>query len=117
MKNIKAEAITDTIKKLCIEANCELPCDAAAAIEAARACEPFETARTVLAKISENYHVAREERMPICQDTGLACVFLEIGQDVHIEGDLRLAADEGVRRGYAEGFFAKVVRCGSAEEG
>jgi len=67
-------------------------------------------ARTVLDKIVENYQIAAGEQVPICQDTGMACVFLEIGQDVHfVGGDLRLAVDEGVRRGYDKGYLRKSV--------
>lgn len=107
MRTIKGEQITQVIRDLCIEANCHLPKDIQNAIAGCRACEPFPVAQTVLDKIQENYHIADEHHVPICQDTGLACVFLEIGQDVHIEGNLRDAVDEGVRRGYTEGYLRK----------
>ena len=77
------------------------------ALAECRACEPFAIAETVLGKIEENYHIAEEQGVPICQDTGLACVFLEVGQDIHIEGSLKDAVDEGVRRGYTEGYLRK----------
>lgn len=107
MRTIKSEEITRTVRDLCIEANCRLPEDIRCALAECRACEPFAIAETVLGKIEENYHIAEEQEVPICQDTGLACVFLEIGQDIHIEGNLREAVDEGVRRGYTEGCLRK----------
>lgn len=107
MKTIKCEEITRTVRDLCIEANCHLPEDIRCALAECRACEPFAIAETVLGKIEENYHIAEEQEVPICQDTGLACVFLEVGQDIHIEGSLKDAVDEGVRRGYTEGYLRK----------
>lgn len=107
MREIKAEQITAVIRDLCIEANCSLPGDIKDAIGACRACETFPTAQIILEKIEENYQIAEEGLLPICQDTGLACVFLEIGQDVHIDGNLRKAVDEGVRQGYTEGYLRK----------
>lgn len=107
MKTIKSEAITKAVRDLCIEANCHLPADIKGAIATCKACEPFAIAKTVLDKIEENYQIADEDNVPICQDTGLACVFLEIGQDVHIEGNLKEAVDEGVRQGYVEGYLRK----------
>lgn len=107
MRTINSQDITRLVRDLCIEANCHLPEDVKGAIEGCRACEPFAIARTVLDKIEENYHIADTDEVPICQDTGLACVFLEIGQDVHIEGNLKEAVDEGVRRGYTEGYLRK----------
>ncbi len=107
MKEIRAEQITQVVRDLCIEANCHLPGDIKTAISQCRACEPFPIAQTVLGKIEENFTIADQDNVPICQDTGLACVFLEIGQDVHIEGNLKDAVDEGVRRGYTEGYLRK----------
>lgn len=107
MKTINSEAITKAVAELCIEANCHLPQDIRDAIGACRSCEPFDIAKNILDKIEENYRIADTDNVPICQDTGLACVFLEIGQDVHIEGNLKDAVDEGVRRGYTEGFLRK----------
>ena len=109
MRTIRAEILTETVAQLCIEANCVLPCDVKARIEEARKAEPFETAQGILDKIIENYGIAQKNTVPICQDTGVCCVFLKIGQDVHIEGDLRAAIDEGVRRGYSEGYLRKSV--------
>lgn len=107
MRTIKAGAVTEAVKKLCIEANCDLPDDVREAIRRCRQDETFPIARSVLEKIEENYLIAAAEGVPICQDTGLACVFLRLGQDVHIEGDLRAAVDEGVREGYRDGYLRK----------
>lgn len=107
MRTINSQEITRTVRDLCIEANCHLPEDVKGAIAGCKACEPFDIARTVLDKIEENYGIADADQVPICQDTGLACVFLEIGQDVHIEGNLKDAVDEGVRQGYTEGYLRK----------
>ena len=109
MREIQACVLTDTIARLAIEANCVLPCDVKARIEQARKDEPWETAQGILDKIIENYGIAQSNTVPICQDTGVCCVFLKIGQDVHIVGDLRAAVDEGVRRGYTEGYLRKSV--------
>ena len=109
MREIRAELIRDRIAELAIEANCKLPGDVKARIEEARANEPWPTACGILDKIIENYGIAERDFVPICQDTGVCCVFLKIGQDVHITGDLRKAVDEGVRRGYAEGYLRKSV--------
>ena len=110
MREIQAQQITDVVERLCIEANEQLPGDIKDAIRRCRACEDWEIAQGVLDKIITNFEIAGEERVPICQDTGMACVFLEIGQDVHIAGgDLREAVDEGVRRGYDKGYLRKSV--------
>jgi len=107
MREIPVSQVTDTVERLCIEANTHLPSDVKCAIEACRACEDGEIAVGVLDNIIENYQIADRECVPICQDTGMACVFLEIGQDVHlVGGDLREAVDEGVRRGYTNGYLA-----------
>ena len=110
MREIQAAVITDTIERLCIEANQVLPEDIRNSIQACRANEDGEIACGILDKIIENYQIAENEQVPICQDTGMACVFLEIGQDVHITGgDLTEAVDEGVRRGYTKGYLCKSV--------
>lgn len=110
MREIQAQQITDVVERLCIEANEQLPEDIKNAIHRCRACEDWEIAQGVLDQIITNFEIAGEERVPICQDTGMACVFLEIGQDVHITGgDLREAIDEGVRRGYDKGYLRKSV--------
>ena len=109
MRAICAQQITDTVKRLCIEANCHLPQDMKTCLEACHAREPWPQAKEVLERIMENYQIAQHENRPICQDTGLACVFVNIGQDVHIEGDLTQAIHEGVRQGYTEGYLRKSV--------
>ena len=110
MREIQASMITDTIERLCIEANQVLPDDIKKSIQASRSCEDGQIACGILDNIIENYEIAENEQVPICQDTGMVCVFLEIGQDVHITGgDLSEAVDEGVRRGYANGYLRKSV--------
>ena len=88
MREIKAQQITDVVKNLCIKANCYLPADVKKRIEDLRAAEPWPQAQEVLDRIIENYNIAEEGCRPICQDTGLACVFVKVGQDVHIDGNL-----------------------------
>lgn len=110
MREIQVSMITEVVARLCIEANTHLPSDVKCAIESCRACEDGVVAQGVLDKIIENYNIADAENVPICQDTGMACVFLEIGQDVHlVGGDLRQAVDEGVRQGYGKGYLRKSV--------
>ena len=110
MREIQTSVITDTIERLCIEANQVLPEDIKKAIQVCRANEDGQIACGILDNIIENYQIAENEQVPICQDTGMACVFLEIGQDVHIAGgDLTEAVNEGVRRGYTNGYLRKSV--------
>ncbi len=110
MREIDVSLITETIEKLCIEANESLPGDVREALDKCRAAETNELARGILDNIIENYKIADSERVPICQDTGMACIFLEIGQDVHLTGcDLYTAVNEGVRRGYEKGYLRKSV--------
>ena len=109
MREICACKITETVKRLCVEANCFLPKDVKDCIVKCRENEPWGTAQEILDRIIENYEIAASYPQPVCQDTGVACVFLEIGQDVHIVGDLREAVDEGVRQGYTEGYLRKSV--------
>ena len=109
MREISAQKITETVKRLCIEANCYLPKDVKERIETCHREEPWPTAKEILERIMENYQIAEEGARPICQDTGLACVFVTIGQDVHIVGDLAEAIHEGVRQGYTEGYLRKSV--------
>ena len=110
MREITASRITDVIERLCIQANTRLPEDVKEALRQSRKKEDWETAAGVLDQIIENFEIAEKEEVPICQDTGMACVFLEIGQEVHITGGaLREAVDEGVRRGYEKGYLRKSV--------
>ena len=110
MREIAASQITDVVERLCIEACQYLPEDVKTAIRQCRKEEDWAIAQGVLDNIIENFEIAEREQVPICQDTGMACVFLEIGQDVHITGgDLKEAVDEGVRRGYENGYLRKSV--------
>ena len=110
MREINVSQITDVVERLCIEANTHLPGDVKDAICKCRATEDWDVAKGVLDKIIENYEIADANEVPICQDTGMACVFLEIGQDVHlVGGNLAEAVDEGVRRGYTNGYLRKSV--------
>ena len=109
MREIQAAAITETIRNLCIEANRDLPQDVACALHAAAAEEPWAPARDLLDILVQNEGIAWEQRMPICQDTGMAIVFAEVGQDAHIVGGFEEAVHEGVRQGYVEGLLRKSV--------
>ena len=109
MRNIHAEEITKIVRKLCIEANCHLTEDLKNCIAACRACEPFPVAQGILDQIIENYQIADQNNVPVCQDTGMACVFVDVGQEVHIEGSLENAIHEGVRQGYRDGYLRKSV--------
>ena len=109
MRNIQAEKVTEVVRRLCSEANCHLTDDLKNCITACRACEPFPVAQCILDQIIENYTIADENNVPVCQDTGMACVFAEVGQDVHVEGSLEEAIHEGVRQGYADGYLRKSV--------
>ena len=109
MREITTTQIVETVKRLCIEANCHLPKDMKDCISNAYEKEPWSQAREILERITENYTIAETENRPICQDTGLACVFVNIGQDVHVDGNLTEAIHEGVRQGYIEGYLRKSV--------
>lgn len=110
MREIAVEQLTEVIRRLCIDACQFLPKDVKNAIEQCRAREEWGIAQGVLDNIIENYRLAEEQQIPICQDTGMACVFLEIGQEVHLTGgNLQDAVHEGVRRGYADGYLRKSV--------
>ena len=109
MREIKASLITETVSRLCVEANCHLPGDMKNRISECRGCETWPVAQGILDQIIENYNIADEQNVPICQDTGMACVFVEIGQDVHVNGNLEEAIHEGVRIGYRDGYLRKSV--------
>ena len=110
VREIEAAKITDTVKRLCIQANVILPEDVKNCIIKRKSEENWAPAREILDRIEENFELAAAENVPICQDTGVACVFLEIGQEVHIAGgDITQAVNEGVRQGYAEGYLRQSV--------
>lgn len=111
MRNIDSKVIEDTVARLCIEANLRLPPDVINAIERAEKAEPWDGAKRILSLLGDNVRIASEKTLPVCQDTGMACVFVELGQDVHIEGDFEQAVNNGVRRGYGEGYLRKSVVC------
>lgn len=111
MRNIDAKVIEDTVARLCIEANLRLPPDVINAIERAEKAEPWDGAKRILSLLGDNVRIASEKTLPVCQDTGMACVFVELGQDVHIEGNFEQAVNNGVRRGYGEGYLRKSVVC------
>lgn len=110
MREINVKLIEETIKRLCIEANYYIGEDIKDALNRSSIKEDYPLAKDILKDIIKNEKIARDERVPICQDTGMACIFLEIGQDVHITGgDLEDSINEGVRRGYEEGYLRKSV--------
>ncbi len=107
MREIKASAITQAAAQLCQEANFELGEDVLAALKHALKTEQSPLGKEVLSQLIENARIAKKEQIPLCQDCGIAVVFLEIGQEVHINGDLNAAVEEGVRRGYTQGYLRK----------
>ena len=109
MREVAAAKITEVVKKLCIEANCHLPQDMKDRIQESYKLESWPQAKEILERIIENYQIADEKAQPICQDTGMACVFVKLGQEVHVNGDLNEAIHEGVRQGYTEGYLRKSV--------
>ena len=109
MREIDSALITEVVARLCIDANYHLPLDMKKQIISSSKEESWETASIILDQIIENFNIADENLQPICQDTGLACVFLSIGQDLHINGNLEDAVNEGVRKGYSEGYLRKSV--------
>ena len=109
MREIQAERITEVVRRLCISANNHLPQDVKDCIEQSYAKENWDQAKEILERIMENYQIADREDCPVCQDTGVACVFVKLGQEVHIEGDLNEAIHEGVRQGYSQGYLRKSV--------
>ena len=109
MREINASLITETVARLCVEANRNLPADVCGALRTAAREEPYAPARALLDILVRNEAIAREGQMPICQDTGMAVVFADVGQEVHIAGDFEAAIHAGVRRGYVEGLLRKSV--------
>jgi len=110
VREIETSAITQAVAQLCQEANFELGEDVIAALRQAEQTEESELGREVLSRLLENARIAREERIPLCQDCGTAVVFLEVGQDTHIVGgDLNAAVEEGVRQGYTQGYLRRSI--------
>ena len=110
IRTVQTEIITETIKKMCIEANNSLSSDMVKAMRKAEEKEESVLGKQILAQLQDNLEIAASDMIPICQDTGMAVVFLEVGQDVHFEGgSFEDAVNEGVRRGYTEGFLRKSV--------
>lgn len=110
IRTVQLSEITENIKEMCIEANHFLSPDMAEAMKCAEKNEEAPLGKQILEQLQENLKIAGEDMIPICQDTGMAVVFLEIGQDVHLEGGaLEDAVNEGVRQGYVEGYLRKSV--------
>jgi len=110
MREIEASRITEEVARLCMEANFELEDDVQKALEKAHEAEESPAGKEVLRQIIENSGIARGEKIPMCQDTGLAVIFAEVGQDLHIAGGgFEDAINEGVRKGYTEGYLRKSV--------
>ena len=110
MRTIHTDLIKEAIKEMCIEANLTLSSDVESRICTAEQEETAELGKKILSQLKENMEIAKAESIPICQDTGMAIIFLEIGQEVHLEGDyLEDAVNQGVREGYAEGYLRKSV--------
>lgn len=112
MREISADQITQAVRRLCIEANRVLPKDLEQCIKRAEGQETSPLGRSILHDLGENMTAARERKLPVCQDTGMAVVFAEIGQEVHISGSFEEAVNEGVRQGYTQG----LLRCSVVED-
>ena len=110
MRRIRVEEIVSNIKEMCIEANHYLTEDMKLALKEAEGTERSPLGKQILHQLEENLQIASQDMIPICQDTGMAVIFMEIGQDVHVEGGLLTeAVNEGVRQGYREGYLRKSV--------
>lgn len=109
MRTISAAELTAAVARLCIRANTVLPADVAAALDRCRQSEPWPLAQETLGLLQGNLVQARERDLPICQDTGMACVFVELGQEVYVAGNFEEAIHQGVRRGYGEGYLRKSI--------
>jgi len=108
MREVQASEITRAVKDLFVDANCNLGEDVLAAFDRGIATDESPVAKEVLRELKENARIARDEQSPICQDTGLAVLFVEVGQEVHVVGgDLKAAINEGVKKGYGEGYLRK----------
>lgn len=110
MRTVNVSEITANIKEMCIEANHYLSKDMENSLKHSQETEQSMLGRQILGQLSENLQIAADDMIPICQDTGMAVIFLEVGQDVHLDGgDVEDAVNEGVRQGYTEGFLRKSV--------
>ena len=110
MRTVQTAAVTEAVKEMCIEANHRLSEDMCRVFEKAVQEERAPLGRQILEQLAENLNIAQQDMIPICQDTGMAVIFLEVGQDVHFEGgNIEEAVKEGVRRGYVEGYLRKSV--------
>jgi len=110
MREIPVEKITDLVAQLCLAANYDIGPDVESAVAAACETEVSPAGRAALCQICENYRIAREERIAICQDTGMAVLFIDVGQEVHFAGgDFEAAVNQGVRKAYREGYLRKSV--------
>lgn len=110
MREIEVNEIIDAVRELCIKANCVLNDDVYNALEAAKNTEKSPIGKEILCQLTDNADIAKNKNVPICQDTGMAIVFVELGQEVHINGGLLTdAINEGVRRGYRDGYLRKSV--------
>ena len=108
MREISAHQITETVKKLCMDANLYLGEDVLAAFDRAEKMEESAVGKEIFQQLKENARIARDEKVALCQDTGLAVVFVELGQEVHIVGgEFNTAVNEGVKQGYQEGYLRK----------
>ena len=109
MRTISAAAITEVVAALCIKANTQLPPDIVAALDEARKTEPWPLAKQTLDLLWDNMELAEARNLPVCQDTGMACVFVELGQEVYVDGNFEEAIHAGVRKGYGEGYLRKSI--------
>ncbi|KEI02296.1 fumarate hydratase [Clostridium botulinum] len=109
MREISSEEITSAIKQIAIKSNCILSDDVISALKEKYEMEESKVGKEILSQILENDKIAAKEKMPICQDTGVAVVFVELGQEVHVNGDINEAIHEGVRQGYKEGYLRKSI--------
>ncbi len=106
MREVDVKNITDAVARLCVEANIYLPDDLKQAVKSASKSESSELGRKIMCNLCDNFRTAEERGIPVCQDTGMAVVFVELGQDVHLTGGLLSdAVNEGVRRGYTDGYL------------
>jgi fumarate hydratase subunit alpha len=109
VKTLNSKEISETVKELCLKANLELRKDVVASLKQAYAGETNKRARNILRAILKNARLAKKEKLAICQDTGLPCVFVELGQEVKIIGDLKAAINRGIEEGYKSGYFRNSI--------